>query len=139
MKTSTPELARLPKPGLQHSARLVVGKGQGTQAPGEGYAFTIAQREGAKLSFEHEHDRVDVVMGIALLAAKRASLVGRAPQLGDVHVAMAIFALNTATSIDHHQAKPFVGIAHSYVAQRKFVDAIDVKVLIATSAPLNLL
>jgi hypothetical protein len=128
MKTGTPELARPPKPGLQRSARLVVGKGQGTQAPGEGYAFTIAQREVAKLSFDHDPDRVDVVVGIALLAAKRASLVGRAPQLGDVHVAMAICALHTDTSIDHHQAKPFVGIAHSYV---------DVNVLIAAPAPLH--
>lgn len=135
MKTGTPELARTPKPGLQRSALRVVGKGQGTQTPGEGYALTIAQHEVAKLRFEHEHDRPDVAIGVALLAAKRASLVGRAPQLGDVQVAMEIFALRADTPIGRLHAKPFVGIAHSYVAQRKFVDAIDVGDLITTTAP----
>jgi hypothetical protein len=139
MKTATPELARTPKPGLQRSAHLVVGQGQGTQAPGEGYALTIAQREVAKLTFEHEHYRHDVVIGVALLAAKRASNVGRAPQLGDVQVAMEIFALRADTTIGHELAKPFVGIAHSYVAQRKFVDAIHVNDLIAPPAPLGTL
>lgn len=136
MKTATPELARTPKPGLQRSARLVVGRGQGTQAPAEGFALTIAQREVEKLSFEHEHDRHDVALGIALLAAKRASLIGRSPQLSDVRVAMELFALGDATIISHQRAKPFSGIAHSYVDQRKFVDAIDVDQL--TTAPTSL-
>ncbi len=49
--------------------------------------MTIAARECAKLTFEHEHDRHDVALGVGLVAAKRASLIGRGPQLGDVRVA----------------------------------------------------
>ena len=129
MGTATPELARTPKPGLQRSASS--GTGQGTQAPGEGFALTIAQREVAKLDFEHEHDRPNVAVGVGLVAAKRASLVGRGPQLSDVRVALALFGLDQATLVDHALAQPFSGIAHSYVAQRRFVDAVATQQLVA--------
>lgn len=131
MSTATPEFSRIKKPGLQRSAIVATGKGQGTQAPGEGFALSIAHREVAKLNFEHEHDRHDVEIGIALVAAKRASLVGRGPQLGDVQVAMALFALQEDSVVDHHLAGPFVGVAHSYVAQRRFVDAVSNEDLLA--------
>jgi len=58
--------------------------------------LTIAERECAKLNFEHEHDRRDVILGVGLVAAKRASLIGRGPQLGDVKVAMDLFGLRGA-------------------------------------------
>lgn len=131
MSTATPEFSRIKKPGLQRSAIVAAGQGQGTQAPGEGFALTIAHREVAKLDFEHEHDRHDVEVGIGLVAAKRASLVGRAPQLGDVKVAMVLFALRDDSVVDHHLAGPFVGVAHSYAAQRRFVDAVSNEELLA--------
>ena len=133
MKTGTPELARTAKPGLQRSAHLVAGKSQGTQAPGEGHALIVAQREVAKLAFTHEHDRHDVALGIGLLAAKRASLVGRSPQLSDVQVAMKICNLRADFAIGRDRVTPFSGIAHSYVAQRKFVDSFDVDQLLGTA------
>jgi hypothetical protein len=129
METSTPQFARAPKPGLQRSATS--GRGQGTQAPGEGFALTIAQREVAKLDIEHEHDRHDVAVGVGLVAAKRASLVGRAPQLSDVHVAMSLFGLDSTAEIGHSLTKPFAGLAHSYVLQRRFVDAVANEQLVA--------
>jgi hypothetical protein len=112
--------------------------GRGTQAPGEGFALTIAARECAKLTFDHEHDRHDVALGVGLVAAKRASLIGRGPQLGDVRAAMNLFGLLSASSIDHHLIAPFRGLAHSYVLQRRFVDAVDGDELVATSAPVSL-
>jgi hypothetical protein len=131
MSIATPEFSRIKKPGLQRSAIVTTGQGLGTQAPGEGFALSIAQREVAKLNFEHEHDRHDVEIGIGLVAAKRASLVGRGPQLGDVQVAMALFALRDGSIVDHHLAGPFVGVAHSYAAQRRFVDAVSNEDLLA--------
>jgi hypothetical protein len=106
--------------------------GRGTQAPGEGFALTIAERECTKLKFDHEHDRRDVILGIGLVAAKRASLIGRGPQLGDVKVALALFGLRGAPTIDHQLSEPFRGLAHSYVLQRRFVDAVDGDELVAT-------
>jgi hypothetical protein len=132
METGTPEFARKPKPGLLRALPAPGQSGRGTQAPGEGYALTIAARECAKLKFEHEHDRHDVALGVALVAAKRASLIGRGPQLGDVKVALNLFGLRTATLVDRRLSEPFRGLAHSYVVQRRFVDAVDGDELVAT-------
>jgi len=124
MSTETPEFSRVPKAGLQRSPHVPTGRGLGTQAPGEGYALGIAHREVARLTFEHEHDRHDIEVGVALVGAKRASLIGRGPQLGDVSVALRLFGLIEGVVVDHALAAPFAGLAHSYVAQRRFVDAI---------------
>ena len=124
MTTPTPELARPQKAGLQRSAYPPTGESFGSPAPGGGFALTIAHREITKLDFEHEHDRADVELGIALVASKRASLVGRGPILDDVHVAMGLFGLGSTSMIDHHLAAPFAGLAHSYVLQRQLVDGV---------------
>ena len=134
MPTGTPEIARSPKPGLLRSIAAPSGVGVGTQAPGEGFAMTIADRECAKLDFEHEHDRHDVVVGVALVAAKRASLIGRGPQLGDVRVVMDHFGLESGVAVSHSTSAVFAGLAHSYVAQRRFVDAVDAAELVAGPA-----
>jgi len=138
METGTSEFSRTPKPGLLRAVPAAGQAGRGTQAPGEGFALTIAERECAKLAFEHEHDRRDVILGVALVAAKRASLIGRGPQLGDVKVAMDLFGLRSAASVNHELSEPFRGLAHSYVLQRRFVDAVDGDELVATGAPTTL-
>ena len=122
--TQPAELGRTPKAGLLRPAHRVGGVGRGTPAPGGGFALTIAQREVAKLYFDNEHDRPDVVLGVALVAAKRASLVGRGPILEDVAVAMDLFALREVDVVDHRRAETFRGIAHGYAAQRRFVDGV---------------
>ncbi|HEY5265974.1 MAG TPA: hypothetical protein VIJ40_04095 [Acidimicrobiales bacterium] len=125
MTTATPEFGRVPKPGLERSARRVGGAGEGTNAPGEGYALTIAERECAKLTFAHPHDAHDVTVGVASVAAKRASLIGRGPTLGDVHVALDLFGLRESSPVSRETTKRFIGLAHNYAAQRRFVDAVS--------------
>jgi hypothetical protein len=131
METGTAEFSRTPKPGLLRALPATGQAGRGTQAPGEGFALTIAARECAKVPFEHEHDRHDVALGVGLVAAKRASLIGRGPQLGDVKVAMDLFGLRGVASITDQLSAPFRGLSHSYVAQRQFVDAVDGDALVA--------
>jgi hypothetical protein len=138
METGTAEFSRTPKPGLLRALPTTGQAGRGTQAPGEGFALTIAARECAKLDFESEHDRHDVALGVALVAAKRASLIGRGPQLSDVKVALDLFGLRSASSIDHVLSAPFRGLAHSYVLQRRFVDAVDVDELFLIGNPTSL-
>jgi hypothetical protein len=138
METGTSEFSKTPKAGLLHAMPAAGQAGRGTQAPGEGFALTIAERECAKLNFDHEHDRHDVALGVGLVAAKRASLIGRGPQLGDVRATMNLFGLLGASSVDHHLSEPFRGLAHSYVLQRRFVDAVEGDELVATSAPTSL-
>lgn len=124
MSTATPELARPKKMGLQRVLHHSDDTNQGTPAPGAGYALTIAHREIEKLTFAHAHDRRDVELGIALIAAKRASLVGRGPILSDVHVALNLFGLRSTGVIDHHLSAPFAGLSHSYEVQRRLVDSV---------------
>ncbi len=131
MSTPPPELGRAKKAGLERSPKPPHGPGYGTPAPGEGYALTMAARECQKLLYEHPHDRDDVTVGVALVAAKRASLVGRQPTLGDVHVAMDYFGLRSTSPVSRVTTKPFRGIAHSYVAQRRFVDAVGGEQLVS--------
>jgi hypothetical protein len=131
MTTGTPEIGRLKKPGLERSAIRAEGTGFGTPAPGEGYALTIAQRECAKLTFEHPHDRGDVTVGVSIVAAKRASLIGRGPTLGDVHVALDYFGLRSESPLTRTTTESFLGLAHSYAAQRRFSDAVPGDILIS--------
>ena len=127
--TAPAELARTPKAGLQRSPTPPSGPGYGTPAPGEGYALTIAHHILASFNFEDEHDRHDVELAIGLVAAKRASLVGRGPIPGDVRVALHLFDLE-ASLVTHAQCVVFSGVAHSYAAQRRFVDAVTVDQLV---------
>ena len=129
MTTQTPELGRARKPGLERSAHRVSGPSQGTPAPGEGYALTIADRECKKLTLEHPEDLHDVIVGVGAVAAKRASVLGRGPTLSDVHVAMDHFGLRETSPVPRSTTKPFRGLAHSYSAQRRFVDTVSAESL----------
>ncbi len=122
MLTPPAEIARPAKAGLVRGPRPRPGANMGTPAPDAGYALGLAARALHELDFENEHDRHDVELGVALLAAKRASLVSRAPTRDDVALVLEHFGLDGAVS--RAQARPFAGLAHSYVAQRRFVDAI---------------
>lgn len=129
MSTPTPELGRGRKPGLERSARAASGKGLGTPAPGEGFALTIADRECRKLMLNHPERLHDVTVGVAGVAAKRASVMGRGPTLSDVHVAMDHFGLRDTSPVPRAFTKPFAGLAHSYAEQRAFVDAVSGELL----------
>lgn len=124
MATAPAELGRKVKPGtLRHSS--LQGQGRGTPAPNEGFAFSLAQHILEQRRFAHEHDRADVMTGIALVAAKIASRAHRGPSASDVHTALEHFGIATAGTITSKQAAPFAGLAHDYFAQRRFVDAVD--------------
>ena len=123
MATPPPEFSRPAKAGLVRDPRARAGANYGTPAPDAGYALGLASREVSRLDFAHEHDRHDVVVGVALVAAKRASLVGRGPTRDDVTLVLEHFALTSP--VGRAASAPFAGLAHSYVAQRRFVDAVS--------------
>ena len=123
MATPPPEFSRPPKAGLVRDPSATAGANYGTPAPDAGYALGLATREVSRLDFEHGHDRHDVVVGVALVAAKRASLVGRGPTRDDVTVALEHFGLTSP--VTRAASAPFAGLAHSYVAQRRFVDDVS--------------
>jgi hypothetical protein len=131
---ATPEIGRKKKPGLLGAPNAPRGLGQGTPAPGEGYALTLAHRTCETLTFVNAHDRADVECVLGLIAAKRASLINRGPISDDVRVAREVLGLADEV-VTHDVAQRFAGLAHSYEAQRRFVDTIaDTDLLVAASA-----
>lgn len=130
MLTPPPEVGRTPKPGLLRHVPRTAGL-YGTPAPDEGFALTLAAREVGQLEFEHAHDREEVALAVGLVAAKRASLIGRGPTRGDVVRALEV--LGVASPVTAAAARRFHGLAHSYVAQRRLVDAVDAGLLVAAS------
>ena len=117
--TATPEFGRAPKAGLQrHVATSAL---VGTPAPGEGFALTLAERACHELVVPAGVDHHDVVVGVGLVAAKRASLAGRGPTIYDVRAVLEYFGLDASTA----NFSSFGGLGHSYAAQRLFVDAVS--------------
>jgi len=118
--TATPELGRQPKAGLQrHAASSPFA---GTPAPGEGFALTLAVHACAVLSLPDGVDRHDVQTAVALVAAKRASLAGRAPTIYDVRAVIELLGLTSESATNFSVV---AGLSHSYAAQRRFVDAVS--------------
>lgn len=118
--TATPELGRAPKAGLQRHAPSSAFAG--TPAPNEGYALTLAAHGCAALVLPVDVDHHDVEIAVALLAAKRASVIGRAPTIHDVRAVIELLELNEPTTSTW---APLAGLAHSYAAQRTFTDGFS--------------
>jgi hypothetical protein len=107
------------------------GRAMGTAGPDSGFALRLAKRFDRKLKLSDGESEHDVLLGVALVAAKRAAIFGRAPSVYDVQ-----FALNVWGFLD--QAPPevlsarrivFSSISHDYVAQRELVDSVPEEVL----------
>jgi hypothetical protein len=129
MTTATPEIGRAKKPGLLGTPSVHGGLSHGTPGPDAGYALTLAERASSSLtSIGISHH--DLVLGIALVASRRAGRAGRAPTMRDVEVAIDLFALRSKDPDAHRDAvQRFAGIAHSYAKQRQLVDAVSDRAL----------
>ncbi len=72
---------------------------------------------------ESEHD---VLLGVALVASKRAALLGRAPSVYDVRLALNLWGFldDAPTELRAARRAAFSSISHDYVAQRHLVDSV---------------
>jgi hypothetical protein len=111
------------------SVRL--GRGVGTPGPDSGFALRLAHRFEQDLRLGEGESADDVLVGVALVAAKRAALFGRAPCIHDVR-----HALNLWGFLDDAQAEnlasrraSFSSLSHDYVAQRRLVDSVPEETL----------
>jgi hypothetical protein len=107
------------------------GHGVGTPGPDAGFALRLARRYEHDIKLGEGENEHDVLLGVALIAARRSALFGRAPSIYDVRFALNLWGFLTdvapAVGAARHQA--FSGLAHDYVAQRALVDAISEDVL----------
>jgi hypothetical protein len=119
-------------------AELVVptplrGRGMGTGSPGpdSGFALRLAKRFEHDLRLDEGESEHDVVLGVALIAAKRAALFGRAPCIYDVRLALNLWGFlgDAPPELKVARRAAFSGVGHDYVVQRALVDGIPEETL----------
>ncbi len=103
------------------------GRGTGTPGPDSGFALRLAKRFEHDLKLTEGESEHDVVLGVALIAAKRAALLGRGPCVHDVRVALDLWGLLDVVPAERAATRraAFSGVGHDYVVQRALVDSID--------------
>ena len=129
--TPPAEIGRKKKPGLLGAPRTAGGAWRGSPGPDAGYALTLAHAAHDRLFLTEGESAHDVEVGVALLAAKRAARMGRAPSRTDVDVAADIFGLRSraGAGVIEDRKRRFAGLAESYAVQRALVDAVSDEVL----------
>ena len=117
-------------------AELVVpavrrGRGVGTPGPDSGFALRLANRFAHELKLVEGESEHDVLLGVALVASKRAALFGRAPCVHDVRFALNLWGFLDEVPSDFltERRAAFSSVAHDYVAQRALVDAVPEETL----------
>ena len=103
------------------------GRSVGTPGPDAGFALRLARRFEHDLKLGAGETEHDVLLGVALIAARRAALFGRAPCIYDVQFALTLWGFLTDAPADLQAARrtAFSSLSHDYVAQRALVDGID--------------
>jgi hypothetical protein len=101
------------------------GPSIGTPGTDAGFAMRLARRFEHSLKLTEGETEHDVLLGCALIAARRAALYGRAPSIYDVQVALALWGFLVDAPADLVAARrlAFSSVSHDYVAQRALVDA----------------
>lgn len=104
----------------------------GQPGPDQGYALHLARRFEDRLHLEAGESDEDVLVGCALLAARRAALFGRAPSAPDLRTAFAVWGfLDEAPpeALVAARRRVFPSVAHEYALQRALADSVPDEVL----------
>jgi hypothetical protein len=101
------------------------GRRVGTPGPDAGFALRLVRRFEHQLMLGEGESEHDVMVGCALIAARRAALFGRAPCIYDVQFALALWGFLVAPGdLVPARRAAFASVSHDYVTQRALVDAI---------------
>ena len=132
LATSTPELGRSPKAGLQRS--VPKGRGLGTPGPDGGFALSLVAKALHDFNLDPSENHHDVEAALAALVSVRAGAAGRGPCRSDVEAIADLFGYRTTASADvvARRRRLMAGVGHSYFRLRAFVDAVASE---ATQAP----
>jgi hypothetical protein len=98
----------------------------GTPGPDSGFALRLAKRFEDDLRLDEGESAHDVLLGAALVGSKRAALLGRAPCIHDVRLALDLWGFLDDAPADVRAARrvAFSSISHDYAAQRALVDSV---------------
>jgi hypothetical protein len=115
------------RPAELRSPTALKGRSVGTPGPDAGFALRLARRFAHDLKLTEGETEHDVLLGCALIAARRAALFGRGPSIYDVQLALALWGFLVDGVPDDLLAtrrRAFASVSHDYVTQRALVDAI---------------
>jgi hypothetical protein len=124
------------RPGDMVGSVVQRGPSVGTPGPDAGFALRLARRFEHDLKLTPGEDEHDVILGCALIAARRAALFGRGPSIYDVQVAMNIwgFLIDAPAELVAARRAAFASVSHDYVTQRALVEGIPEATLRLTPA-----
>ena len=112
----------------------------GTPGPDQGFALRLARRFEERLRLTAGEHTEDVIVGAALLAAKRGGLLGRAPCVYDLDAAFGLFGFlvdEPPGGLVAERKALFASVSHDYVAQRHLVDAVPEETLLLPADQLS--
>ncbi len=117
---TTDRPAELVGPTMRRGANL------GTPGPDSGFALRLAHRFEEQLELGEGESAHDVLLGVALVASKRAALFGRAPCIYDVRLALNVWGFlgDVPADVQATRRELFSSLSHDYVAQRALVDSV---------------
>jgi hypothetical protein len=135
-----------PRPWVPHRpgevAKALPGRpgGRGTPGPDQGYALGLASRLRERLVMAEGEHAGSVLAGGVALALVRAASFGRAPVLGDIEVALALFCFFSPAPAElvERRRQLFDGVSHDYRRQRQLVDAVPLSSLRLTKEVVSL-
>lgn len=104
----------------------------GSPGPDQGYALRLARRIEPRLRLQPGESPDDAVVGVALIASRRAGLFGRAPTVHDVETACALWGFfddDPPEDLAGERRRAFSAVARDYLAQRALVDRVPEELL----------
>lgn len=127
------------RPAELHVPFRPAGRGRGTPGPDQGFALQLAHRFEDRLNLVEGESKEDVLVGCALLAARRAALLGRAPCVHDVKVALSLWGFlgSAPAALVDERRLAFLGVSHDYNLQRALVDRVPEASLLLSPADLT--
>ena len=138
-RLSVPEGWVADRPAELTTAIRPTGTSLGTPGPDQGFAMRVARRFEGRLQLQPSEDHEDVLHGAAILASKRAGLLGRAPCVYDLDAAFALFGFLVAAppeGLVAERRRLFASAARDYVVQRSLVDAVPDETLLLAAEQL---
>ncbi|MDA8357260.1 MAG: hypothetical protein M0Z95_13435 [Actinomycetota bacterium] len=116
------------------------GRSHGSPGPDQGYALRLARLFADRLRLRSGESEEDVLVGTALLAARRASLFGRAPTIHDVEAALSLWGFlddDPPPGLVEVRRRTFSCAACDYHAQRALVDRVPEAVIRLASSEIT--
>jgi hypothetical protein len=119
------------RPAETRTPAVRSGRAVGTPGPDSGFALRLANRFEHDLVLVEGESAHDALVGVALVAAKRSAVYGRAPSVYDVRHALNLWRFLDDAPAELVQARraAFSAVSHDYVAQRELVDSVPEDVL----------